>query len=778
MLTARVRVWSKQIAHGMAVIAMGATAVAAVDDRDLTPVPPKGVPEHAPLVLAEQGQSPFSICVLDASFQQAAKELQACIAEATGVTLPVMNGKAALPAIVLGDCPEAAAAGLAAAGLPPEGFEVKTAPGAVFIVGSAWGVYDFLERFVGVRWYWPTDKGGRSIPAQPALTIPPVHYSDAPVCRMRLDYPPFGSSPWFGHQELRPLQTCLRAGNSWPVQLAVHTPRSWGGNPEYAKDRAAMFQLNSDGTRNLHLLCYGNPLTLQAYLEEIDAAVKGERKTDFVRGGAITVSPNDMGIGCHCQDCRALWNPDGGPYGTASRILATFVDKLAREVKRRWPDMTVIYLPYLNYTDAPEGFHFPGNVEVELCGMPGIAQYKEPDILAYEQRNIGGWMKATGRPIQNWHYSCWPADRIKAPYQYPHVLQEYYARNRGKLIGTFINGDHDHWPRHHVSLYTWLKVLWNPDFDVDACLDAYCRRMYGQAAPTVREIVRLSCDGWEKSRWPEATLSPKAVYTYSFPKETVDRMLALLEKAEKEVAGDALATQRLAYYAAPFKDFAAEYAFVMEGKGLRPLLIQKTADKPVLDGQLGDACWKLAEPQTLRKFAGNAEVDGVYPTEVRALFTLEGVYFGLRMAEPVPAELKVDLSARDDALMWHQDGIELYLDVSGQNLGKFYQFIVTARPAVLDIKDSDPAWNCAGLQTAVQRGDDFWSMEVFIPFTSLGVTGHVATGTKWYGQVTRHRFRKWVDGREVGVGENQKLNANAGGFNSNTADFAEFLFRE
>jgi hypothetical protein len=745
---------------------------------DLTPVKLNQPPEHPPLTLVEKGASAFSICLMDAAFSQAAKEAQACIAEATGVTLPIVNGKVVLPAIVLGDCPEAKSAGLAAAGLPLEGFALKTTAEAVFIVGSAWGLYDFLERFVGARWYWPTEQGGRSIPVQTKLVMAPAHYCDAPVCRMRLDYPPFGASAWFAHQELRPLQTCLRAGNSWPVQLAVHTPRNWGQNQEYAKSRIEMFQLNSDGTRNLHLLCYGNPLTLKTYLEEIEAHVKGERKADFIRDKAISVSPNDMGIGCHCPPCRALWNPDGGQYGTASRILATFVDKLAREVNQRWPDMTIIYLPYLNYTDVPSGFTFPGNVEVELCGMPGMAQYKEPAIMAYEQRNIDGWMKATGRPVQNWHYSCWPADRIKAPYQYPHVIKDYYTANRGKVVGTFINGDHDHWPRHHISLYTWLKVLWNPEFDVDAYLNEYSRRMYGKAAPTVREIVRLSCDGWEKSRWPEGTLSPKAVYTHSFPKATVEKMLALLEQARHEVADDELAAKRLAYYAAPFKDFADEYAFVMEGKGLRPLLIQKTAEKPVVDGKLDDACWKLAEPRTLRKFADNAEADCVYTTEVRAVFTLEGVTFGLRMTEPCLAQLKADLSARDDALMWHQDCVELYLDVSGKNLGKFCQFIVTARPAVMDIKDGDPSWTCEGLQTAVQRGDDSWSMEVFIPFKSLGVTEHVATGAKWYGQVTRHRHRKWVDGKEIGTGENQKLNANAGGFNSNPADFSEFIFRE
>lgn len=768
-------------------------AVLAIADpawNDLTPVTLKAKADHPAIILADGGTSRFSICVMSTSklpvLNQAVKELQDCITESTGAKLPIVRGKVVLPAIVLGDCPEAKAAGLDSAAMPPEGFEIKTVSNAVYIVGAevegtcgtAWGAFDFLERVVGVRWYWPTDKGGRSIPKAVKLVMQPVWLADAPVFRMRLDYPPFDKSPWFGQQDLRALQTTLRAASSWPVRLNVHHPRDWDSKPEYVKNRQAVFQLNSDGTRNLNLLCYGNALTLKTYLEEIEAHVKDGAKVGFIHGKSITVSPNDMGIGCHCPDCRALWNPMGGPYGTASRILATFVDKLAREVKTRWPDMTVIYLPYLNYTDVPEGITFPGNVEVELCGMPGMAQYKEPAIMAYEQKNIDGWVKATGRPIQNWHYSCWPADRIKAPYQYPHVIKDYYSINKDKIVGTFINGDTDHWPRHHISMYTWLKVLWNPGFDVDAYLDIYCDRMYGKASKTVRELVRLSCDGWEKSRWPKAVLSTKAVYTHSFPKETVDKMLALLEKAKQETAGDELASKRLAYYAAPFEDFVKEYAFVMEGKGLRPLVIQKIAEKPVLDGKLDDAGWKAAQPEVLRKFAGNAETSCVYTTEVRSVFMLDGIFFGIRMDEPAPALLKADLTAPDDGLMWHQDCVELYMDVSGENLGKFYQFIVTARPNVLDIKDGDQAWNCEGLKTAVHKGETFWSMEIFIPFKSLGVTEPMGTGKVWSGQVTRHRHRKWDQGVEVGKGENQKLNANSGGFNSNSSDFTSFIFRE
>ena len=50
-------------------------------------------------------------------------------------------------------------------------------------------------------------------------------------------------------------------------------------------------------------------------------------------------------------------------------------------------DFTIVYLPYLNYTAAPKGFRFPGNVEVQLAGMNrSLAPELETVFLTAAQR--------------------------------------------------------------------------------------------------------------------------------------------------------------------------------------------------------------------------------------------------------------------------------------------------------------------------------------------------------------------------------------------------------
>ncbi|MEI6150839.1 MAG: hypothetical protein WCS01_17225, partial [bacterium] len=150
---------------------------------DLAPVTWLQVPSHPPVEIVRDGVAKAVVYVPDPKtrallnltgrnkpvFKQMFDQLVETVGLTTGVELPVVTNAPAAdqPAIVIGDCEESRKAGIVATNLPVEGFVVKTAPNRVYLVGSArggdgtaWAVADFLERFVGVRWYWPTPYGG------------------------------------------------------------------------------------------------------------------------------------------------------------------------------------------------------------------------------------------------------------------------------------------------------------------------------------------------------------------------------------------------------------------------------------------------------------------------------------------------------------------------------------------------------------------------------------------------------------------------------------------
>src|SRR4029079_556687 len=115
-------------------------------------------------------------------------ELQTCIKLATGAELPVLKDEIKEQALIIGDCDDAKAQDLGGGKLPAEGLAIKTAANRLYIVGNgaglSWGIYEFLERYVGVRWYFVGDIG-RPVPHLDNLIVPPVALHDAPVFRKR-----------------------------------------------------------------------------------------------------------------------------------------------------------------------------------------------------------------------------------------------------------------------------------------------------------------------------------------------------------------------------------------------------------------------------------------------------------------------------------------------------------------------------------------------------------------------------------------------------------------
>lgn len=774
-----------------------ASLSAAEQRKDLSPITVKPAAAHPPVVLVGNGEPQGSIAVMNPKVAAAASLLQEFIRKATGATLPITKNKITPPAIVLGDCHLAEQNGLVGKDMPIEGFAIKTIPDHILIVGrdetivaaarsqgTYWGACDFLERFVGIRWYFPLEHG-QSIPQTKTLRLTATWLEDAPAFRKRDIWPPM-ANPWTGSgTQLGSFHKFLRSGLSWPNQLAVHQP-DWSKVKEYVEGRPEVFQLRTDGTRDLMMLCYGHPKTLQTYLENIEKHVTGKQPVRLgIVGKAITVSPADAEIACNCEYCKKLWDEKGGQYGSASKIVGKFTADLGYEVKRRWPDMTVLYLPYFNYTQAPDGVKFPDNVEIQLAGMPGLAQYKEPSIAKSEQETIDKWIKLTGRKVQNWHYSCWPEHRTSAVYLFPHVIKEFYQANREKTVGSFINGTTDHWPRQHISLYCWMKVLWNPNFDVDAAIEEYCRRMYGPAAGTMRQLIALQMDGWEKSRWANGQLTSKAIFEVSFPRKRVQSMQALFEKARTEAGGDKLIVKRIDYYSAPFKDFFQQSQQYGNGNGFRPLLAMKVGESPKIDGKLDEATWQRATAVPFVRGWDKIQSEPKYPTAVKAVWTDAGITFGFHMHEPTPALLERGIKGRDDSMAWWDDNIELLFDLTGKNEGEFYHFIINPNNAISDAKGRDYSQNFPEVKTGAFVGQDFWSVEVFVRYSAFSEAVKPSSGSNmvWHGNFARHRVAEQGKKPKVGSQRNplreyQRMNTTYASHSDNGADFAPIKFVE
>src|SRR5690606_12760308 len=70
----------------------------------------------------------------------------------------------------------------------------------------------------------------------------------------------------------------------------------------------------------------------------------------------------------------------------------------------------------------------------------------------------------------------------------------------------------------------------------------------------------------------------------------------------------------------------------------------------------------------------------------------------------------------------------------------YYQFIVNANGALYDSEGrEDLAWTAQGVEAAAFVGDDFWSCELYVPYSAFDSVALPATGAQWFGNFTRHR---------------------------------------
>ena len=157
--------------------------------------------KQAALILIDKGKVNFEVVKpANPAAMPAAQELLLRLSEIAGTKLamvPEASGK--VPAFYVGESPESRAAGLDPSLLDRDGFFIKTSGSRIFITGvdsdkkgekqwaSLFGVFDFLERFAGVRYYFPGNMG-TIVPRKQTWQLPEIDIAERPDTQYRQVY--------------------------------------------------------------------------------------------------------------------------------------------------------------------------------------------------------------------------------------------------------------------------------------------------------------------------------------------------------------------------------------------------------------------------------------------------------------------------------------------------------------------------------------------------------------------------------------------------------------
>ncbi|MDK2971286.1 MAG: hypothetical protein PWP23_1041 [Candidatus Sumerlaeota bacterium] len=156
-----------------------------------------------------------------------------------------------------------------------------------------------------------------------------------------------------------------------------------------------------------------------------------------------------------------------------------------------------------------------------------------------------------------------------------------------------------------------------------------------------------------------------------------------------------------------------------------------------IDGVFDETDWSKAQPIT--RFTTPEGEEPETGMEVRFLYDADGLYVGARMEEPNPAGMSMN-AGPPIPLTWSDDDFELFIDAT-QSQSKFIRLFQNAAGTRFN---SWPLYTPNNLfestyESAVKVGEDYWSIEMHIPWNEAGATQPARSGDQWNVNIWRHR---------------------------------------
>ncbi len=794
--------------------------------KSLMPVSLRPVPGLEPLAVARRGVATIVIvpCSTMPYYREVADFLVRYLRQATGAKFSVAaQAPATGQAIYVGPVAVKGAESILARArsLPPEHFIVERFTGGVMLVGNdtyraldlgrkltikrspflhgmqfcSKGTYfaavDFLERFVGVRWYF-LGPLGTCVPdwKQRDLVVPPMKYSDGPVfpyreaCCIMLNAKAARACGYQVKPQLNKyyaqteyLAWGNRNGNMSPGKLN-HTDCYWG--ELYAREHPEYFALRKDGTRMTGQKgremfscqrCYSSEAGFQQHLRNIKeylATGKGARAFTNRPGQClpnrdfIYWAPNDGFRGCACADCQKLIDPDAPPNNRYARLIWTYTAKLGRAIKERWPGRKLcVFSAYSGAVDIPADIKLPDNIVFTFCLSGGTPDcyMKEPKYYQRNRELLELYFRTTGRKVYLWQYPNLPyySTGILYPYMAPHAQAEFLRSSRDRVQGAFA---HHTYAINSPDLYG--RVLWNPDLDIDACLAEYPRKMYGKAGPLMKEYLDLRVSRWEKTRWSYLpppvriwkAIPDKLIWKETFPRHVRDRMEQLLASALKTVPVGSIEHRRIEYAIKVAAPFFEQGRFV--DAMVKPVINCALASGPlVIDGELDE--WRGVPCVRLRDWMGGPARER---TELLVIHDRAAVYIAGRVYESTGAMLPAAAERAEKAgSIYRHDSVEIFLcpeqiglDEAGMAQSEqFFQIALDANGSIevrrkpLQSPESSVLRNF-DCKLAVKPMGKGFRFELRIPFAAMGAPAPKAGCSEWFVNFYRNRPR----GRDKG----------------------------
>ncbi len=679
-------------------------------------------------------------------------ELQGFLSKATGAPVPVVSKPSDKAfSLILGDNSFSRQTGLNVASLPSEGYYIKRVGNRVYLAGldsetsspeqNSWlqcyprgtlsAAYDFLERFAGVRFFFPGESG-TVVPKKGGLFLPEkINILERPDFIDRRFYS--GSPRWYekdGYNGVKGANLNLVrlrfSENNIPFGHGLAHLDYIG---RFSKTHPEYFALFPDGRRYcepdmVHTghLCFNSGIReeiyqdVKAYLTGRPASERGMKSWNFnaARPGYFSLMTQDWLYWCGCDKCKKIAEPGRGRVykedsQNASDFMWKFTAEIANRLTRDGIKGAVTQMAYSPYDKIPK-CDLPENVTVQVaCSGPGSKEDDREKIAAWSKKahgNLSVWTYTMGKHMSK----ILPG----VPAMMPRYAGNYYQDRKQWIIGGFTESETDEYLFNYLNYYILSKAMWDTSADVNALLDDHFRAMFGSGAVPMRKFFDILEDNWVNrilGNTVQTGLGPvtkvpneREIWTRIYSPEAFRQFDKLFDSAEAMTAREPEAQARI--------------RFIRKGI-LEPI---RNEAKKYQRRQAAVDSWSVNVPGSvwLRPVEGES-------CDVRTQVTIsraDGKFlFTFDCEEPRMSEIALNGKSNDDPRLFEDSCVELFLNPSGDRKNYFH-FIATPAGVFSDYKAKlnekpDLNWN-SGASVTAEKLADSWKVTIAVPEKALG----------------------------------------------------------
>jgi hypothetical protein len=718
----------------------------------------------------------------------AAKEMKKIMDKSLDADIAILktpSGKKT--AIILGDNKFARDAGIDISKLPRDGFIIKSVGNNIFIAGkddmnedpqkrlrygvwaqlyeraTLFGAYDFLERYLGARFYFPGEIG-TFIPKNKTLKLPEMDMNQKPDYTFRKFSLYSGKTPaGKDGKESFPFKNL----NAYRLRIATnyipncHSFSRLGFIERFAQTHPEYFALMDTGRRHNNpalrhpgQICLSSPIK-QVIYKDAEAYLTGKtaKERGVFRGkkygyswspsafqpGYFNLMPQDGFYKCHCEKCQKHFSQ--GEQAT-SDFIWDFICDIARELKKNNIPGHVTAMAYDCYRPVPN-VDIPDNVMV-MVAVRGPWTLKFKNISEREDKFIKDWDNKLNAKVWLWNY-CNKYGKLNIPNvpdMTPKAIGRYYQKQKPYILGAYMESETDKYIFHYLSYYVFSKVAWNNDADVESILNEHYQKMFGKGALPMKEVYESFEEKWLKIKGKpiDTPLGPSCVpisdyelWEKIYSQKEIESLEDKFASAEKLTANDMESNKRVKFMRKHLLGSlkTQRQTYLNNKKEIEDFvfLSNKTNDSEIkLDGKLDENAWKDTEEIYLRPFYAK-EKDKIQvkkvKTKVKSLKGNEYIFFAFECEEP---EMSINSAKKrkfDDKHAYNDSSIEIFLNPSGDRKD-YCQIIVNALGSVSDLSGKkigaggkiDWDWN-SGTKAAVGRTPEGWTLEIAVPIKNL-----------------------------------------------------------